>query len=184
MLQKAKERYGDDLSITWKYFSLEQVNSTQGPDWKVWEQDEDFPSRGMWSFRAAEAARKQGAEKFEAFHVSLLAARHKDRKDIGKMDILEEIATESGLDLEQFRKDIINPDTKLAIGRDHTEAVEEYGVFGTPTIFPGNDSGFYLKLMPAPEGAKALETFETIYRTISDFPDIQEIKQPRKPRRE
>ena len=145
---------------------------------------EDFPSRGLWSFRAAEAARKQGDVKFEAVHVSLLTARHKDRKDIGKLEVLEEIATESGLDLEQFRKDIMNPDSKAAVGRDHTEAVEEYGVFGTPTIFPGNDRGFYLKLMPAPEDDKALETFENVYRTISEFPDIQELKQPRKPRRE
>ena len=184
MLQKAKEKYGDDLEINWKYFSLEQINSTRGAEWKLWEQGDEFPSRGLWSFRAAEAARKQGQQKFEEFHVLLLNARHEDRKDIAKMEILEEVATAAGLDMEQFRTDIMDPEAKAALGRDHTEAVEENGVFGTSTNDPGNDHGFYLKLMPAPKGEKALETFETIYGTISEFPDIQELKQAPRPRKD
>ncbi len=50
---------GPKLTINWKYFSLEQVNSQQEPEWKIWEQPEDYPSRGIHAFRAAEAARQQ-----------------------------------------------------------------------------------------------------------------------------
>lgn len=182
MLQEVKETYGDRLQVNWKNFSLEQINSTRGPDWKVWEQPDDFPSRGLPSARAAEAARRQGPGKFEAYHVRLLSARHEERKDISKMEILEEIAQAAGLDLDQFRKDFADPEIKAIVGRDHTEAVEKYGVFGTPTFFPGNEHGFYLKIMPAPKGEEALEAFQSFYQTISRHPNILEIKQPSKPR--
>ena len=39
-LDRVKRTYKDDLDITWKNFSLQQVNSKEGPEWKVWEQSD------------------------------------------------------------------------------------------------------------------------------------------------
>ena len=35
-LAMVKEELGEDLQINWRSFALEQVNSTQGDNWKAW----------------------------------------------------------------------------------------------------------------------------------------------------
>ena len=52
---------GAKLTINWKYFSLEQVNNQQGLQWKLGEQPDHYPSRGLRAFWAAEAARHPAA---------------------------------------------------------------------------------------------------------------------------
>jgi protein-disulfide isomerase len=76
---------------------------------------------------AAMAAHNQG--KFWEFHDRLFA--HGSDFDFQK---LEEIARESGLDMEQFRRDIANPATRQRVISDF-EAGREAGVRGTPAIF-------------------------------------------------
>jgi hypothetical protein len=60
---------GPKLTLNWRYFSLEQANNEQGPQWKIWEQPEDCPSRGLRAFWAAEAAQRQGEAVFDRFHL-------------------------------------------------------------------------------------------------------------------
>ncbi|MDP9472752.1 MAG: hypothetical protein M3Q71_19155, partial [Chloroflexota bacterium] len=63
-----REQLGDRLQVNWRYFPLEQVNSAEGPEWKLWEQPDSHRSRGRVAFQAAIAARNQGDEAFERFH--------------------------------------------------------------------------------------------------------------------
>ena len=83
-----KEVFGNRLSVEWYSFPLEQVNSTQGPGWTVWEQPDEYKSRGLWAFRGGEAARLQGKELFERFHMGLLRARHVEKRDIANPEVL------------------------------------------------------------------------------------------------
>ena len=46
-----RNELGDDLQINWRSFALEQVNSKEDEDWKAWEQDSDYTSRGLWALR-------------------------------------------------------------------------------------------------------------------------------------
>ena len=70
-LYQVKKEYGDALELTWRWFSLEQVNSKEA-GWKVWEQPEEYEGRSIWALRAGAAARRQGAEAFDRFHLALL----------------------------------------------------------------------------------------------------------------
>ena len=47
-LDKVKRVYGDDLEITWKNFSLEQVNNKE-PENKVWERPDVTETRSLLS---------------------------------------------------------------------------------------------------------------------------------------
>ena len=60
-LAMVKDELGEDLQINWRSFALEQVNSTQGDNWKAGEQGPDYVSRGLWSLRGGIAARQQGS---------------------------------------------------------------------------------------------------------------------------
>ena len=125
---------GPKLIINWRYFSLEQINSQQEPEWKIWEHREDYPSRGLRAFWAAEAARRQSEAAFDSFHIALLKARHEQRKDIADMGTLTQVAESVNLEMSQFQKDFSDRKLLAKLTEDHIFAVEVLGIFGTPTL--------------------------------------------------
>ena len=118
-LDKVHDELGDDLEINWKYFPLEQVNASD-PEFKLWEQPNDGSSSSLRSFQASHAASKQGKEAFDRFHAALYKKRHKDGRNLSKQEVLEAAATEAGLDLDQFRKDLVSDEVFEQVRDDFT----------------------------------------------------------------
>ena len=178
-LRQVKAHYGECLRIEWHSFPLEQVNSIQGPEWKLWEQPDDYRSRGLWALRAGEAARRQGQDAFDRFHIALLRARHEDGRDIADRVALAEVAREAGLDVGRFTRDL--PDRRLlaAIGEDYTRGEEQHGVWGTPTLVLNGGRAAYLKMRPAPPSEEAVSLFEGLFDLIHERPYVIEVKRPR-----
>jgi predicted DsbA family dithiol-disulfide isomerase len=166
------------LGVRWRYFSLTQVNS-RNHGWTVWGAPESEPVRGRLAFKAAEAARRQG--RFDVFHAALLNARHRDRLDIDDVAVVEQVAVDSGLDLETFRTDIASASIVGALASDHEHAVATHGVFGTPTFVFPNGSTAYVRLSEGPTGPDALRVFDSLLAVAADEPRILEIKRPPKP---
>ena len=182
-LQKVGEDMKGKLAINWKYFSLEQVNSQNGPDWKLWEQPEDYPSRGRRAFQAAEAARRQSEAAFNRFHMALLRARHEQSRDIADINTLIEVAKSSGLEMPRFQEDLSDRQLLAKLAEDHTFAVETLGVFGTPTlVFPGGQAVF-LKMMPAPPPEECLQLFTEIRHLVEQRQYVREVKRPALPKK-
>ncbi|MDP2729922.1 MAG: DsbA family protein [Dehalococcoidales bacterium] len=179
-LARVKEEMGAKLTINWKYFSLEQVNNDQGPKWKIWEQPEDYPSRGLRAFQAAEAARRQSEAFFESFHFALLKARHEQERDIADMNTLTQVAESAGLEMAKFQKDMKNRRLLKRLAEDHTFAVK-LGVFGTPTIvFPGGQA-LFVKLPRIPPSEESLSFFTEVYHLAIQRHYLQELKRPQPP---
>lgn len=177
---KVKKTYGDNLQIDWRPFFLAQVNSKEGPEWKAWEQTEDDARLGLLAMTAGEAARRQGSEAFEAFQLTLLKARHEDRKDLSDPEVITEAAQASGLDVARFREDLTDKSIRQDLGDSHTTAVEEYGVFGVPTlIFPDGTSAFIKAYQPPEEESVAM--FESVVGVMSRWNYIGEVKRPQPP---
>ena len=171
---------GSKLTINWRYFSLEQANSQQEPEWKIWEQPEDYPSRGLSAFRAAEAARRQGKSSFDSFHIALIKAKHEQRKDIADMGTLNQIAEIVNLEMAQFQKDCSGHKLLAKLAEGHTFAVEVLGIFGTPTlVFPENRAVFLKMSPPLPEDS--LSVFNEVHNLAERRQNIQEIKRPQLP---
>ena len=166
------------LSVTWSYFSLTQVNS-RDDGWTIWGAPASERIQGRLAFMAAEAARRQG--RFAEFHMPLLEARHRDRLEIDRPEVVERVAVDSGLDLERFRKDLADPDLLTALERDHLRARREHGVFGTPTFVFPDGSAAYVRLAEAPEASDAIRVLERVISVAAFEPSILEIKRPRKP---
>jgi len=166
------------LKVTWSYFSLTQVNS-RDDGWTVWDAPASGRVQGRLAFMAAEAARRQGH--FEEFHLPLLQARHRDRLDIDRPEVVERVAVDSGLDLERFRQDLADPEILAPLERDHQRAVGEHGVFGTPTFLFPDGSAAYVRLAEAPEASDAIRVLDRVISVAAFEPSILEIKRPRKP---
>ena len=173
-----KETYGDRLQVRWHSFPLEQINNVQGPEWKLWEQPDEYRSRGLWAFRAGEAAKLQGDEAFERFRMALLRARHVDKRDIADKAVLMETARESGLDLERFQRDLADRSLMARIGEDYNRGVEDHGIWGTPTLVFDDGHSAYLKMRPAPPVEDSTRVFEEL-RDVINRPYVIEIKRPR-----
>ena len=150
-LDRVKKVYGDDLEITWKNFSLEQINSKEGPEWKSWEQGEPTERRSLLSQMAAEAARRQGRELYDKSHLAWLTARHggDDRIALNEEEPLIELAKDVGLDVGRFQEDLKDRELAGIIGRDHEEAAAEglgaivEGEMGEIAERPWGERSFY-----------------------------------------
>ena len=177
MLRKAKDIEGDNLEIEWRYLSLEQINTKEANGWRIWDQPSSYPMRSRWAFRGAEAARKQGNDAFERFHLNLLKARHVDRKELTTIETIYETAEASGLDLDRFKQDFEEA-TIDQVGVEHQAGVEKHGVFGTPTLGFNEEHAGYLKLRPLPPDDELGETWKEVKALIYGRPEIGEIKRP------
>ncbi|MGH2560658.1 MAG: DsbA family protein [Thermomicrobiales bacterium] len=167
--------------MNWRCFPLEQVNSPEGPEWKLWEQPPEHRSRGRAAFHAALAARNQGEDAFERFHFALLQSKHDAGNDHGQRTTIMAAAEEADLDLARFEQDLDDRSLLSRIGDDYTHGREEHGIFGTPTfVFPHGEAA-YLKMLPAADPGEALPIFEEFVRTVRDRPFISEFKRPKKP---
>ena len=179
-LANVKKSYGEEIDIDWKPFMLAQINSQEGPDWKAWEQAEDTPTLGLTAFRAGAAAQRQGRQQFDEFQLAMLKARHEDRRDLSDVEVVLEIAESVGLDMARFREDLADESIMKDVGESHTEAVDQYGVFGVPTfIFPNGNTAF-LKTYNPPE-EEAVPMFEEISGVMGRWKWVAEVKRPQPP---
>ncbi|HKI83442.1 MAG TPA: DsbA family protein [Candidatus Krumholzibacteria bacterium] len=187
-LDRVKQRYQDDLQITWKNFSLEQNAFTlkqkendESSEWKVWEEPDIAKCRSLQAALAGEAARRQGGELHSQFHLALLIARHggETRIPLNDPGPICEVAEKVGLDMARFRKDLEDPALREKVGRDHQEAVA-LGIFGTPTyVFENGNVAFLKAFLPPPEDA--VSEFEHFVAIASHRNYIGELKRPQPP---
>jgi predicted DsbA family dithiol-disulfide isomerase len=166
--------------VNWCYFSLEQVNSQYGPQWKIWEQPEGYASRGLPAFRAAEAARRQGEDAFGRFHMTLLRAKHKAGQDITNINTLTEVAHQVGLEISRFQNDLTDRKLLSRLAENHTFAVENLGVFGTPTLVFSQKQAIFLKMPAPPPPEECLQVFNELRHLAIQRHYIREIKRPSK----
>ena len=181
-LDRVGQTYGDRLDINWKHFSLEQVNSKKGPEWKAWEQSDPATTSSLLAQIALEAAKRQGADAFDRYHLALLTARHggNGRIALNRLEPLLEVARGAGLDADRLREDMDEAALAEKVGRDHMEAVAEHGVFGTPTFVFESGNAAYLKTFIPPEG-DAVEFFDHFVAMTAHTAYFGELKRPQPP---
>ncbi len=181
-LSQVRETTGKDVEVDWQPFSLAQVNSDKGEDFKLWEQPEviDGSDTTLLALRAGLAAKRQGKAEFESFFMSLLKARHEEKKDLTDPAVIEEAGIAAGIDMGQFQEDLADPDLLREIGESHTKAVEEYGAFGVPTyVFPSGGSAFIKMFIPPDDQAAAI--YDNLTEMVSDLKHVGEVKRPQPP---
>lgn len=170
---------GENLQIEWRPFLLEQVNSTEDTDWKAWEQDDSYESRGIWPHRGGVAARAQGEAAHRAYANAVWEAKHVERADVREREAVVEIARSIGLDMGRFERDADSRETLVHIGAEH-EAAADQGIFGTPTGVFEDGSSAYLK-MYAPPKEDSLDMFDHVLGVARFHMNFGELKRPQPP---
>ena len=168
--------------MDWQPFSLAQVNSKEGEDFKYWEQPGvlDGTDNTLLAHRAGLAAKRQGRQAFESFFMSLLKARHEDKKDLDDPAVIDEALAVSGIDAGRFREDMLDRELLKELGESHTKAVEEYGAFGVPTyVFPSGQAAFIKMFIPPAE--ESAEVYDSLMKMAGDLKHVGEVKRPQPP---
>ena len=179
-INQVSELMGSDvMAVRWRYFSLEQSHRPN-EEWNIWEQTPGA-TQGLWPFLAGNAALQVGGEAaLGKFYLALGKLRHEDGLPIWERQYIDQAWQEAGL--EQTALDpIFNGSDRSGyekIKLDHTEAVERYGAFGSPTLVFEESRPFFFKLNPRPtEIDEALELFQHIQRLAMGFHDgVHEFK--------
>jgi len=127
-LAKVEEEYSSKVRLVFKHLPL------------------SIHSKAPAAHAAAEAAHRQG--KFWEMHDKIFESQ----RDLA-VETFERYAQEIGIDVEQFKKDVVSADVKKSIDEDMQQA-QELGVSGTPAFFI---NGRFLS------GAQPFESFK---RTI------------------
>ena len=178
-----KEKWGENLQVTYKAFMLEQANHKREPDYKVWL-DRFYALRDMQSLEAAKCAALQGEEQFHELNLRLFRAFHQEKLDISDQLVICKLAEEAGLDMDRFIEDMRSHSQREAVIREHDEAIEKYGIFGAPTIVFDNGEAIFVKLAAGDwEGTEDEALFQRVADMASEMPFVMELKKPSLPKK-
>lgn len=178
-VREISELMGSDImSVRWRFFSLEQSRrSKQNPDWHIWDQpptNSEVP--GLLPFLAGGAAYALGGEQaLLKFYLALGRLTYEEGHLAGDKDAIEQAWKEAGLSTDALPGvlDGSNRAGYQKLQQDHTEAVEHYNAFGTPTLVFEESRPFFLEMMPRPADiTESLELFQHIQRLAMGFKNV------------
>lgn len=95
---------------------------------------DDWPTTTLPAFEAAWSANQQGDAIGHDFDLRLRRAFFAEGRNIGRREVMLEIAAEAGLDLDRFRHMFEGGDALRAVLEEGRLGKENYRVRGTPTV--------------------------------------------------
>jgi predicted DsbA family dithiol-disulfide isomerase len=117
------------LEQEWWLAAIQEPRATFEP----WH-GETWPTTTLPAFEAAWCAARQDDALFLDYDLRIRRAFFAESRDIGRPDVLLEIAREAGLDVDRLRRDLETGDVRSAILEDAHLGRERYRVSGTPTL--------------------------------------------------
>ena len=151
-LREIQQAYGDRVRLHWRAFPLipgeqsdRRVTQKTRDGWQRIgaeepracfappEIDTPLPSSSVPALTAAKCAERQGDAVFDRFHDRLFTALFRDHLDIGRPEVLRDLAREATLDLARFEADYAG-EAYEAVLRDCAEGAAWFGVSGLPTV--------------------------------------------------
>ena len=152
-LEDVRQAYGDRVELHWRSFPL---IPGQQPGRRVTEKtregrrrvgaeeprasfvtpelDVALPASSVPAQTAAKCAERQGDALFAGFHQGLFTAHFRDNLDIGRRDVLWNLARACGLDMARFEADYAAGEAYQAVLHDCAEGAAWFGVSALPTV--------------------------------------------------
>lgn len=95
---------------------------------------DDWPTTTLPAFEAAWCAFQQGEAIGHAFDLHIRRAFFAEGRNIGKRDVLSDLAREAGLDMNHFTRCFNHGEARAAVLEEGRLGKEIYKVRGTPTV--------------------------------------------------
>lgn len=129
----------DILQQEWWLAAIQEPRAVFAP-----YRGDDWPTTTLPAFEAAWCAAQQGPVAAAEYDLRIRRAFFAEARNIGRPQVLFDLAREADLDLAQFRAQWENGAARAAVLAEAALGRERYGVRGTPTLMLAN--GTRLKL--------------------------------------
>lgn len=166
-----------DLSIDWRFFSLEESSAHSGTGTKhPWEREWSW---GWSPLRLAALLRRHnGSEAAGEFYAVAGRHLHDEGLPVQTPDGIRSVLKELGLGPDLLDQALTDETTTADVLADHRAAVQR-GVHGVPTlILDDKDIFFGPALITAPQRAAAGELWDAVHAWTT-FPDLYELQRPK-----
>ncbi len=171
------------LDVRWRWFSLEEVNHTEGkkhPWERPWAWGWSLLRIGAWLARGEGGGDAAGpADAVDRWCAAAGRALHVEGRKVHTPEVAAAVLAEAGLDPAAVHDAIDDPTTHDDVRADHRR-VTGLGGFGVPTlVFAGERALFGPVVREAPdEPAAAVRLWELVTGWL-EFPALYEMRRPK-----
>jgi 2-hydroxychromene-2-carboxylate isomerase len=166
-----------DVDVTWRFFSLEEINLVDGKR-HPWERPWSF---GFGQMRVGALIRRElGNDALDRWYATVGQAFFFDGVKTHTPEHHAEVIAAAGFDPAFVERAIADESTLTEVRDEHLDAVARYGAHGVPTIvFAATDYAVFGPVVsPAPEGEEAVALWELV-KGMQRFPHLYELRHPK-----
>ena len=166
-----------DVDVTWRFFSLEEVNREDGkkhPWEREWSYGWSLMRVGAWARRLPD-----GSARLDRWYAAVGEALHERGEQPHVRGEADRLATASGLPDGAVDEAISDPTTSDDVRADHEHLLRTHAGFGVPTlVFPDGHALFGPVVTPAPTGDAARRLWDLV-TGWREFPHLYELRKPK-----
>lgn len=164
------------LDISWRFFSLEEINREEGKK-HPWERPWSY---GWSQMRIGAYLRRQGQDAVDRWYEAVGRAFFVDAVPTQEIERHREVIAAAGFDPDVIEAALADETTHDEVRADHERAHLELGGFGVPILeLPDGFSLFGPVVVPAPTGEEAVRLWRYL-QGFQDFPALYELKKPKR----
>lgn len=165
----------EGLEVSWRFFSLEEVNREEGKK-HPWEREWSY---GWSMMRIGALLRRSDMALLDRWYSAAGAALHVEGRKPHRPEVARQILAEMDLDPSLVDEALADPTTGDEVMAEHARVVE-LGGFGVPTlVFPDGQALFGPVLIDPPSGDAATRLWESVCGWL-EFPRVYELKRPKR----
>jgi 2-hydroxychromene-2-carboxylate isomerase len=170
-IRDVREQVG--LDVTWKFFSLEEVNRVEGKK-HPWERPWSY---GWGQMRVGALLRREvGNDELDRWYAAVGEAFFTDGVKTHVRENHEALLRANGFDPTLVERAIADETTSDEVRAEHEDAAVTYGAHGVPTIvFASGDPVYGPVVVPAPTGKDAVALWELV-RSMQLFHVAKEFR--------
>ncbi len=162
------------LQVSWRFFSLEEVNRPAGKK-HPWERDWSY---GWSMMRIGALLRRRSPDLLDAWYLAAGTALHVEGRKPHRPAVARELLSAMGLEPGLVDEAMADSSTGEEVRAEH-EVVVAAGGFGVPTLrFPDGQCLFGPVLLDPPRGDAAVRLWQAV-SAWRDFPSLYELKRPK-----
>jgi 2-hydroxychromene-2-carboxylate isomerase len=164
-----------DLRITWRFFSLEEINREEGKK-HPWERPWSF---GWGQMRVGALIRRElGQDALDGWYAGIGAAFFERAESTYTPETHKTALASLGLDPALVDRAVTDESTTEEVKADHDFVTSTFAAFGVPTIVSDGHAVYGPVIAPAPTGAEALRLWEFTRQWMS-FANLFEMYTPK-----
>jgi 2-hydroxychromene-2-carboxylate isomerase len=175
-IRDVRSQLDGGLDITWKFFSLEEVNLVAGKR-HPWERPWSY---GFGQMRVGVLIRRElGNDAVDRWYDTIGDAFFYDAVKTHVPETHAEVIAAAGFDPSLVERAIADDSTLDEARDEHQDAVARYGAHGVPTIvFTSGYAVYGPVVVPAPTGDDAVALWD-LTKSMSRFPHLYELRHPK-----